>query len=123
MPNFVTKNIDEPIVVAAGEFEAGALCDIMHSTQRDRPADVMQQPAQVAEPGLSVQEMRELACPQRTRQRMAPKPARFAMLALDAQHSALQGQRKGNVGDVIETQPGNRVLQRCDRQRWTFGRR
>ena len=58
---------------------------------------------------------RQLARPQRAGQRMSPKPARPAVLTLDVEHFALQRQGKGNVGDIVEPQPCNRVLQRGDR--------
>ena len=55
---------------------------------------------------------------------MTPEPARLAVLALDVQHFSLQGHGKGNVRDIIEPQPRDRMLQRCDRHGRPFrGRR
>ncbi len=54
---------------------------------------------------------------------MTPKAARLAVLTLDMQHFSLQRQRKGDVGHIVESEPGDRMLQRCNRHGRPLGSR
>jgi hypothetical protein len=83
----------------------------VNGTQGDRPADVVQQPAQITQPRLAAERVRKLPRPERARQGMAPKTPRLAVLSVDVQHFPLQGQGKSNVGDLIEAEPRDGMLQ------------
>jgi len=81
----------------------------------------VQQAAQITQAGFPLLSGAKLARPQGARERMTPKSPRFAVLALDMQDFSLQRQRKGDVGHIVESEPGDRVLQRGNRHGRPFG--